>query len=115
MKKHFIFLGTNGLIYYSWLFIILFMSIIFQQETSKNISLACIVLESIFIISLIYTLLFSYIECKNQTYFLKLPYLKKKRVFKPEFINRYLGLSFYKVNVANSNYFIVIVEKRSNA
>ncbi|MDE6491803.1 MAG: EbsA family protein, partial [Lactobacillus sp.] len=42
-KKHFIFLGTAGIIYYSWLFIILFISLILMYESNTTINWPAII------------------------------------------------------------------------
>ena len=50
MKKHFIFLGAAGVIYYSWLLALIFVAFIVGYESNKSISYPAIALETIFAI-----------------------------------------------------------------
>lgn len=60
MKKHFILLGKTGLIYYSWLFVILFVGLIVMYETTERISwIACAIIV-LFIVLFCYSFLKSY-------------------------------------------------------
>lgn len=75
-KKHFIFLGKPGLIYYSWLFIILFLGLIFGYEGTEKINWPAISLVTLFFILFIYTWLNSYFSGD----LLKMPYRTKDKI-----------------------------------
>ena len=60
MKKHFIFLGAAGVIYYSWLLALIFVAFIVGYESNKAISYPALSLGAIFVV-----------------YWLKLPYRQK--------------------------------------
>ena len=53
MKKHFIFLGAAGVIYYSWLLALIFVAFIVGYESNKSISYPAIALGTIFAIIVI--------------------------------------------------------------
>lgn len=69
-KRYFIQVGQTGLIYYSWLFVILFVGLIFHYEKTGHTSLEAILLITLFFMALIYSLFASYLK---KDYF-KLPY-----------------------------------------
>ena len=46
MKKHLIFLGDLGVIYYSWLLLVLFLTVIFCLEGSQFINLPTVITAS---------------------------------------------------------------------
>ena len=72
MKKHFIFLGAAGVIYYSWLLALIFVAFIVGYESNKAISLG-----AIFVVIVIYTWFNSYFQKEASVYWLKLPYRQK--------------------------------------
>ena len=51
MKKHFIFLGAAGVIYYSWLLALIFVAFIVGYESNKAISYPALSLGAIFVCS----------------------------------------------------------------
>ena len=53
MKKHFIFLGAPGVIYYSWLLALIFVAFIIGYESNKSISYPAIILGAIFVVIVI--------------------------------------------------------------
>ena len=57
MKKHFIFLGAAGVIYYSWLLALIFVAFIVGYESNKAISYPALSLGAIFVVIVIYTCL----------------------------------------------------------
>lgn len=77
MKKHLIFLGAAGVIYYSWLLALIFVAFIVGYESNKAISYPAIILGAIFAIIAIYTWLSSYFKKEASVYWLKLPYRQK--------------------------------------
>jgi hypothetical protein len=77
MKKHFIFLGAAGVIYYSWLLALIFVAFIVGYESNKAISYPALILGTIFVIIVIYTWLNSYFQKEASGDWLKLPYRQK--------------------------------------
>lgn len=77
MKKHLIFLKNPGIIYYSWLFIVLGVSLILGYEGSQSIVWPAIIVGIIFGVLLLFTWFNSYVELTKKQTVLKLPYLKK--------------------------------------
>lgn len=55
MKKHLIFLGDLGVIYYSWLLLVLFLTVIFCLEGSQFINLPTVITGIIFLLLLVFT------------------------------------------------------------
>lgn len=95
-KKHFIFLGKQGLIYFCWLFIILFIGLIFAYEGTDKISWPSVIIITIFFLLLIYTFYESYYTVDN----LKLPYRKKLRYqTKPAVIWAWKNFQVEKINI----------------
>ena len=56
------FLGVAGIIYYSWLLIVLFIAFILGYEGNKAISIPGIVVGIIFLLLAVYTWSFSYLQ-----------------------------------------------------
>lgn len=76
-KNYFIFGSYPGAIYYSWLFVILFIGFIFFYESTHGINIFAPIFIFVFILLFIYTLFFSYTEkVSTQTLKVKLPYRK---------------------------------------
>ena len=73
MKKHFIFLGAAGVIYYSWLLALIFVAFIVGYESNKAISYPALILGTI----VIYTWLNSYFQKEASADWLNLPYCQK--------------------------------------
>lgn len=72
-KHHFIILGRAGIIYYSWLLIVLFTTLTLAYESTKAVNWPAICFGIIFLLLVIYTYLTSYWTKMS----LKLPFKKK--------------------------------------
>lgn len=117
MKKHFIFLGAPGIIYYSWLLALVFVGVTFAYESNKAISIPSIILCSLFGILLIYTWFNSYLEEENKGYLFKLPYRKISEVTTPQLIFQWHIFKLYKLKDNYRKYYLILIEgkrKKSN-
>lgn len=112
MKKHFIFLGVPGVIYYSWLLTLIFVAVIFGYEKDKSVSLPCLILSIIFVIWLIYTWLFSYFKKDNKNYSFKLPYRSLNKVGQPRLRASWKMFDFYEIKDNYHNYLVMCIQKR---
>lgn len=84
-KKMLILGSYQGIIYYSWLFVIFFLGAVIGLEFSPSINPVAIILLGIFIILVIYSLRNTYLkEAADQQVVIKVPYLKKITVAKSE-------------------------------
>ncbi|ASW12012.1 hypothetical protein LDL72_06625 [Lactobacillus delbrueckii subsp. lactis DSM 20072] len=63
MKKHLIFLGDLGVIYYSWLLLVLFLTVIFCLEGNQFINLPTVITGIIFLLLLVFTVQYKFL-CK---------------------------------------------------
>lgn len=115
MRKHFIFLGAPGLIYYSWLLSIVFVGVCFAYESNKSFSMPSFILCSIFIILLVYTWFFSFIKEDNNTFKIKLPYQKAVKVEKPKLISSWSIFEIYEVSNQIEKYYYLSIKRRKNA
>ncbi|WP_240404972.1 EbsA family protein [Lactobacillus jensenii] len=111
MKKHLFFLGKAGTIYYSWLMVLLFISLIIALEGNKAIMWPAVIIGSIFLVIAIYTFLCSYIKEEKNSLLLKLPY-KKKVVLtqKPQKVASWHAFHIYHVELSKYeavNYMII--------
>ncbi|GAA3636413.1 hypothetical protein GCM10022297_13850 [Lactobacillus hamsteri] len=108
-KNYFIFLGKNGLIYYSWLFVVLFIGLILGYEGTSKINWPAIIFIVIFFIILIYSLLSSYY---TESY-LKLPYkIKMPLKQAPNKVWAWRVFNIYQVRIDNLHqYFLFRIEK----
>lgn len=114
MKKHFIFLGKAGLIYFCWLFILLFVGLIIAYEGTEKVNWLAIIFIVLFFMIGIYTWFQSYYD---DTY-LKLPYRTKiKLSSQPEKIWswKWLTLEKYGRNSVQSYYLLRIQNKKEIA
>lgn len=101
MKKHIIFLGSLGLIYYSWLVLILLISLIIAFEGNKAIVWPAVYLGLAFIAIATYTFLTSYVKETREACFLKLPYRKKKELSqKPKYIKKWWIFKIYQLEIS---------------
>lgn len=110
MKKHFIFLGKAGLIYFSWLFVILFIGLIIAYEGTEKINWLSIIIIVIFFAILIYTFWNSYYT----EAFIKLPYRTKiKTKISPESIGTWKRLTIEKIHISKFEniYLLRIIKK----
>lgn len=109
-KKHFIILGNVGIIYYSWLLIVLFLSLIITYESTKTINWSAIAWEILFIFLVIYTFLTSY--WKGNIF--KLPFKGKIQLESvPQINNKWHCFSIYVVKIDNfKKYHLLRIERR---
>lgn len=107
MKKHFIFLGAAGLIYYSWLLALVFVGVIFAYESNKALSLVSLCLCGLFGILLIFTWFNSFIQKQDQIYLFKLPYRKKQEISKPELVKKWHKIKVYEIKDSYQKYYVV--------
>lgn len=113
MKKHFIFLGVPGVIYYSWLLTLIFVAVIFGYEKDKSVSLPCLILSIIFVIWLIYTWIFSYFkEENNKNYLFKLPYRSLNKVGQPRLRTSWKMFDFYEIKDNYHNYLVMTIQRK---
>lgn len=95
-KQHFIFLGKAGLIYYSWMFVILFISLIVFYENTKMVSWPAIAILVVFFVILIYTILTSYWDAD----YLRLPFkVRTKMPAQPKLIKQIWKFQVYKISL----------------
>lgn len=94
-KQHFIFLGKAGLIYYSWMFIVLFVSLINFYEQNTKISWVGVIFLVLFFVILVYTFLTSYWQ-KQQ---FKLPFKAKTKIKTPVLIKKLWRFNIYEVTI----------------
>ncbi|RVU71740.1 MULTISPECIES: acyltransferase [Lactobacillus] len=111
MKKHFLLLGKAGLIYFSWLFILLFIGLILAYEGTAKINWSAIIIIVIFLGLLIYTWFASY--CTTQV--LKLPYrgkLKLKQKAKIIWQWKFCQINQLKVDDFHTFYYLTRLTKK---
>lgn len=114
MKKHFIFLGVPGVIYYSWLLTLIFVAVIFGYENDKSVSLPCLILSIIFVILVIYTWLFSYFKKdKNKEYLFKLPYHSLSKVGQPRLRTSWKIFNFYEIKDNYHKYLVMCIQRKN--
>lgn len=114
MKKHFIFLGVPGVVYYSWLLTLIFVAVIFGYEKDKSVSLPCLILSIIFVILVVYTWFFSYFkEDKNQKYLFKLPYHSLDKIAQPRLSASWKMFKFYEIKDNYHNYLVMCIQKNN--
>ncbi|AJP46517.1 membrane protein [Lactobacillus acidophilus] len=113
-KRHFIFLGAAGLIYYSWLLIVLFIAIILGYEGNKAISVPGIIVGLIFILLAIYTWRFSYFEKRENQIIFKLPYRTRQKVSQPVLYKKWRNFQFYRLKGEFQSYSILIILRKRN-
>lgn len=114
MKKHLIFLGDLGVIYYSWLLLVLFLTVIFCLEGNQFINLPTVITGIIFLLLLVFTWKKSYISFDGQTR-LRLPYRKEFVLEeKPELVTSWRGFEVYRVRISRhqSTDYLVFKRKR---
>lgn len=108
-KKHFIILGRVGLIYYSWVLIIFFISLIIIYEGTEITNWPALFFGILFFLILLYTYQSSYWteEC------LKLPFKEKTRKYsKPKISGKWRNLKVYEIKVAElEKYYLLRFEK----
>lgn len=110
-KKHFFILGRVGLVYYSWLLIVLFVSLILAYESTKAVNWPAIVIFLVFGILLLYTFMTSFWTKDS----LKLPFTKKvKKNLAPKLVYNWQIFRIYEVKVTDlEKYYLFRFEKRN--
>ncbi|TSO26286.1 acyltransferase [Lactobacillus sp. LL6] len=104
-KKHYVFLGKAGLIYYSWMFVVLFISLTFFYEKNTTISWPGVSLLIGFFVILIYTILTSY---WNKEYF-RIPFKFKVKIPQtPKLIKRIWKFNFYEIKLNKYQTFYLV-------
>lgn len=112
MKKHLIFLGDLGVIYYSWLLLVLFLTVIFCLEGSQFINPPTVITGTIFLLLLVFTWKKSYISFDSQTR-LRLPYQKEFVLEKkPELVTSWRSFEVYRARVSKHQSIDYLVYKR---
>ena len=108
-KKHFIILGRSGLIYFSWVLIVLFLCLIFLYESTKVFNWPALNFALLFLILLVHTYFNSY--WTNQLF--KLPFrAKAKLTSKPAIIIDWHFFKIYKIKIAEfGQYYLLRFEK----
>lgn len=111
-RKYFIFLGKEGLSYYSWLFIVLFVGLIVTYEGTDKINWLAIGILVIFFILFGYTISQSYYSNSKDGF--KLPYSKRKQISaKPKLLYHWRIFSIYQVKITQvKSYLILRLEKK---
>lgn len=112
MKKHFILLGKAGLIYYSWLFIILFIGLINAYETTAKFSWPSCILIVIFCVLLIYTWQRSYLTEQKFV----LPYRTPQKIKKQgqEIASwKAFKIGLIKIDPVHQYYYLYLKNKKS--
>lgn len=113
MKKHFIFLGVPGVIYYSWLLTLIFVAFIFGYESNKSLSVPGLVLGIIFGLLVIYTWLYSYFkESKSKNFLFKLPYRSISKIDQPKLRTSWKIFDLYEIKDNYHNYLVMCINKR---
>ena len=110
-KKHFIILGRSGLIYFSWVLIVLFLCLIFLYESTKVFNWPALICALLFLILLVHTYFNSY--WTNEIF--KLPFrAKAKLTSEPAIILDWQLLKIYKIKIAEfGQYYLLRFEKKS--
>ncbi|WEV70167.1 acyltransferase [Lactobacillus sp. ESL0785] len=108
-KKHFIVLGRAGITYFSWLFVVLFLSLIFAYEGTKTINWPAICIASLFLLLVIYTFLTSYWDSGA----FKLPFKAKVNIsFAPQMIWQWHYLCIYEIKITElEKYYLLRITK----
>lgn len=108
-KKHFFILGRVGLIYYSWLLIILFITLILMYEGTKITNWPAILCGVLSLLTIIYTYNSSYWTKE----WLKLPFKGKiKNQGKPKVFGKWRCLKIYEIKAAKlEKYYLLRFEK----
>ncbi|MBP2058023.1 hypothetical protein J2Z60_001198 [Lactobacillus colini] len=112
MKKHFIFLGVPGVIYYSWLLTVIFVAVVFVYEKDKALSLPGLILSIVFVVWAGYTWLYSYFEEQNGQYLFKLPYKSTARVTQLNLRSSWKKFDLYEIKDNYYSYFVVCVKSK---
>lgn len=111
MKKHFILLGKEGLILFSWIFIVLFIGLIIAYESMEKINWTSIAIVLVFIFLIVYSLKNSYFTKK----LIKLPYRSKIAIStKPKTIWTWKKLIIQAIKIDNLQTIYLLTKKEAN-
>ena len=108
------FLGVAGIIYYSWLLIVLFIAFILGYEGNKAISIPGIVVGIIFVILTICTWTFSYLQKDKDKLILKLPYRSKVKIDQMTLHANLHNFQIYQLKSDYQNYSILMMSRKKN-
>lgn len=111
MKKHFVLLGKAGLIYFSWLFIVLFIGLIIAYEGTERVNWPAILIICLFVLLLVYTFINSYYSNS----IIKLPYSKKIILKgKVQLVKSWRFVRIEKIKLSNLQtvYFLRVVKEK---
>lgn len=112
MKKHFIFLGVAGVIYYSWLLALIFVAFIVGYESNKAISYPALIIGAIFAIIAIYTLLNSYFQKEAENTWLKLPYSQKFKLQSLKVKYQWKAFVIYEAKNKINTYLLLALKRK---
>lgn len=112
MKKHFIFLGAAGVIYYSWLLALIFVAFIVGYESNKAISYPALILGAIFVVIAIYTWFNSYFQKKASVYWLKLPYRQKLQLQDLKIKWQWKAVVVYEASSKINTYLLLALKRK---
>lgn len=108
-KKHFIILGRSGLIYFCWILIVFFLSLIFLYESTKVFNWTALICALIFLTLLLYTYFNSYWD----TSIFKLPFRSKtKMLSEPTILLQWHIFKIYEIKLDEfGHYYLLRFEK----
>ncbi|MCT6892031.1 MAG: acyltransferase [Lactobacillus sp.] len=108
-KKHFVILGRSGLIYFSWILIVFFLSLIFLYESTKAFNWPALICVLVFIILLLYSYFNSYWDKEN----FKLPFRFRTQVSsEPSVLLQWHYFKIYEIELDEfGHYYLLRIEK----
>lgn len=108
------FLGVAGIIYYSWLLIVLFIAFILGYEGNKAISIPGIVVGIIFLLLAVYTWSFSYLQKGGDKILLKLPYRSKVKINQMTLLSSWRNFQVYQLKSDYQSYSVLMMSRKKN-
>ncbi|MBI1710148.1 hypothetical protein HYQ50_1135 [Lactobacillus crispatus] len=108
------FLGVAGIIYYSWLLIVLFIAFILGYEGNKAISIPGIVVGIIFLLLAVYTWSFSYLQKGGEKILLKLPYRSKVKINQMTLLSSWRNFQVYQLKSDYQSYSVLMMSRKKN-
>lgn len=114
MKKHCLLLGKTGLIYNSWLLVLLFIAFIVAFEGNRAIVWPAIILGLVFACLLFYSFRNSYVLQRGEQTKVKVPYKRQTTAVRaPQLIARWHSFAIYRVQLDElTSITYLIIEKR---
>lgn len=108
-KKHFIILGRSGLIYFCWILIVFFLSLIFLYESTKAFNWPALICILFFFMLLLYTYFNSYWD----TSIFKLPFRSNtKMLSEPTILLQWHIFKIYEIKLDEfGHYYLLRFEK----